>query len=322
MPRFTYIAFVLTLAALLTACGQAAPSANTQVTSGPAAASQGGVVEPVLAFSEAVAGRNRIALGLVQNGTPINDPAAKVRMRFFNLDENNPQPQGETDATYFGQGLPVGYYVAYATLDKPGTWGIEVESQLPGQTEPSKKRLRLPVLEKSSVPNVGDSAIATKTLTAADVPDLKQLSSGPNPDPAMYRISLDEALTNGKPTVLLFATPAFCRTATCAPSLDVVQGLQKTHGEKLNFIHVEVFNYPFSDSALQLNKLIAEQRPLTSEELSSVFAEPMRAWGLTTEPWLYLIDAQGTIVGRYEGGITQEELGPALEKLVAGEPVT
>jgi glutathione peroxidase-family protein len=47
----------------------------------------------------------------------------------------------------------------------------------------------------------------------------------------------------------------------------------------------------------------------------------MAAWKLSSEPWLFLIDAKGTVVGRYEGGITKEELGPALEKLIAGQPV-
>ena len=47
----------------------------------------------------------------------------------------------------------------------------------------------------------------------------------------------------------------------------------------------------------------------------------MVAWKLDSEPWLFLIDAKGIVAGRYEGGITKEEMGPALEKLIAGQPV-
>ena len=63
--------FVL-LAVLLAGCGQPATSPSAgQPTTG---AAQGGDVQPVFAFSEAVAGKNRIAIGLVRNNTPLNDP--------------------------------------------------------------------------------------------------------------------------------------------------------------------------------------------------------------------------------------------------------
>jgi hypothetical protein len=293
------LSLVIVLAALLAGCGQAAAPAAQ-----PAApAAQSGDVTPQFAFSEAVVGRNRIAIGLLRNGGPLNDPGAKVHLRFFDLDEQNPQVKFEADAKYFGAGLPAGFYVAYPTLDKAGNWGIEIQTQLPGQAQPSVSKLALKVKEKSDVPNVGQPGIATKTATAADTPP-EQLSSGQNPNPAMYQLSLDAALASGKPTAVLFATPAFCATATCGPSLSVMEGLQKTYGDKMNFIHVEVYKYPFSESAA-----------------NGSLSAPMTAWGLRSEPWLYLIDAKGMIAARFEGGITKEEIGPALEKLIAGQAV-
>ncbi|MEO7911721.1 MAG: thioredoxin family protein [Roseiflexaceae bacterium] len=323
--------FVL-LAVLLAGCGQAAISPNTgqpaatssaEATGQPAA--QGGDVQPVFAFSEAVAGKNRIAIGLVRNNTPLNDPNVKVHLRFFNLDEANPQIKFEADATYYGQGLPAAFYVAYPTFDTPGNWGVEIQTQLPGQAEPSVSKQRLEVKESSNVPIVGQPAVATKTLTVKDVPDVAQLSSGTQVDPAMYQVSLDQALKDGKPTALLFATPAFCKTATCGPSLEVIQGLQKQYGDKVNFIHSEVYKFPF-DQSVQLQqdatqKASQENRAPTAEELSAGLSDAMVAWKLDSEPWLFLIDAKGTVVGRYEGGITKEEMRPALEKLIAGQPV-
>jgi hypothetical protein len=47
----------------------------------------------------------------------------------------------------------------------------------------------------------------------------------------------------------------------------------------------------------------------------------MDEWGLVTEPWTYLVNADGVIEARYEGGITLSELRPALAQLAAGEPV-
>src|SRR6266540_7026533 len=318
-----FLPILVLLAALLAGCGQAATSpAAGKPTAGAAPA---GTVEPVFAFSEAVAGKNRIAIGLVRNNTPLNDPTVKVHLRFFNLDDANPQVKFEADAAYYGQGLPAAFYVAYPTFDKAGNWGVEIQTQLPGQAEPSVSKQRLEVKERSNVPNIGDPAIATKTLTVKDVPDVAQLSSGPNPDPAMYQISLDQALKSGKPTALLFATPAFCRTATCGPSLAVMQGLQKIYGDKVNFIHVEVYKYPFDQSVNLQTKAEAqatqEKRPLTAEEARAGLSDAMAAWRLASEPWLFLIDAKGIVAARYEGGLTKEEIGPALEKLIAGQPV-
>src|SRR5215213_4124269 len=317
------------LAALLAGCGQAStPPCAGQPTPAPgagASAAQGGDVQPVFAFSEAVAGKNRIAIGLVRNNTPLNDPCAKVHLRFFNLDEANTQIKFESDATYYGQGLPAAFYVAYPSFDKAGNWGVEIQTQLPGQAAPSVSKQRLEVKERSNVPIVGQPAVATKTLTVKDVPDVAQLSSGTQVDPAMYQVSLDQALANGKPTALLFATPAFCKTATCGPSLDVMQGLQKQYGDKVNFIHSEVYKFPF-DQSVQLQqdatqKASKENRTPTPEELSAGLSDAMVAWKLDSEPWLFLIDAKGIVAGRYEGGITKEEIGPALEKLIAGQPV-
>ena len=122
-----------------------------------------------------------------------------------------------------------------------------------------------------------------------------------------------------------FATPAFCKTATCGPSLQVMQGLQKSFGDKMNFIHVEVYKYPFSDSVQLQNdaaeRASKEKRSLTPEEERAGLSDAMVAWHLQSEPWLFLIDAKGNIAARFEGGITKEEIGPALTRLIAGEQV-
>ena len=59
--RFRLLIFLL-LALLLVACAQQ-PTRSGQVT-------------PVFAFTEAVVGPNRIALGLIRDGSPVNDPGA------------------------------------------------------------------------------------------------------------------------------------------------------------------------------------------------------------------------------------------------------
>jgi hypothetical protein len=54
---------------------------------------------------------------------------------------------------------------------------------------------------------------------------------------------------------------------------------------------------------------------LTDAERKAGVSDAYYAWGLQSEPWLFLINSKGVIVGRYEGGLTQEELAPALATL-------
>ncbi len=309
----------LGLMLMLAACSAATPTAPTVPAGQP---QQTGDVTPVFAFSEAVVGPNRMAIGLLRNGSPINDPAATVRIKIFDLSTNTPTTLADEPATYYGQGLPAGIWVANVTFSKPGNVGVEVATQLPGQAQPSTRRFSLMVQLESEAPMVGQNAILADTLTVKDVPDIKQLTSGPEPDPALYQISLINALRSGKPTALLFATPNFCRTATCGPSVIVLSQLQKKFGDRMNFIHSEVYRYPFGDSAKLQAETIAkadsEGRSPTPDELHAGLSDAMATWNLYSEPWLFLIDSKGIIAARYEGGITSEELTPSIEKLLAG----
>lgn len=300
MNIYLRIALVLFFVIGLAGCGQQEPAAPAA----PAQATQNTLI-PVLAASELVVGTNRFPLGVLKNGTPINEPQATLRLRFYYLDGNDRETvRSETDALYRGQGLPFGIYVAYATFDAPGEWGVEVD--LPrddGTTQTSK--LRLTVLEKSAIPTVGSPAVPSKTLTVDDKPDLAQLTSSPNPDPDFYQLSVAEALAAQKPFVLEFSTPGYCQTAVCGPNMLVLGKLKEQFHEQVNFIHVEVYPYPFGEA-------FAKQQ----------FVPAMKEWGLRTEPWTFLIDGQGIVQARYEGGLTYTELEPALKQLAAGEPIT
>lgn len=256
---------------------------------------------PVLAVSELAIGPNRIALGVLQDGTPINDPALSLPMRFFYLDGGQPeQVAAEATAVYRGEGLPFGLYVGNATFPSPGAWAAEIT--LPGaEGQPQVARMRLDVLERPSVPPVGAPAVPSRNLTVRDEPDLSKLTSDPEPDADLYQLSVAEALAAGKPFVVAFSTPGYCQTAVCAPNQLVLKRLKDQYKERVNFIHVEVYPYPFGDSFQAQRRVPA-----------------MQEWGLRTEPWTFLVDAEGRIQARYEGGITFAEMEPALATL-AGE---
>jgi hypothetical protein len=274
-------------------------------------------VTPVFAFTEAVVGPNRLPIGLIQNGSPLNDPAATVTATFYDLDVSKETAIGSSTATYYGAGLPAAVYVATYDFPRAGNYGVQIDTVVGGQTSQSK--LQLTVLERAVAPKVGDLAISAKTLTSTSVADPVELSSSTQRDPALYATSLDEALAAKKPIALLFATPGFCRTAVCGPSLQVFEGLAKTYGSDVVFIHSEIYRYPFGDSFAKQSEVFQNAmtagRNLNDEERKVGVSDAYYAWGLQSEPWLFLIDSAGVIVGRYEGGLTSEELSPALAAL-------
>lgn len=287
---------LLALLTLLALAGCGAPAAAPTPEAAP--------IIPVLAASELTTGVNRLPFGLLQAGTPLNDPALALNVRLFYLDGDDKEtPRAEAQAVYRGEGLPVGLYVAYASFDQPGGWEAELSIPQPSGP-PQVNRVRLDVLPEPFAPGVGSPAFASDSLTAADVPDLSQLTSDTRPDPELYQLSVADALAAGKPFLVSFSTPGYCQTAVCAPNLGVIKQLKEQHKAAVNFLHVEVYPYPFGESFEGGRRVPA-----------------MQEWNLRTEPWTFLVDGDGVIQARYEGGITLAELQPALAQLAAGQPV-
>jgi len=149
---------------------------------------------------------------------------------------------------------------------------------------------------------LGSKAVSTKTPVAHTLKGLRQICTRPPPDP-MHYISLDQALKNGKPTVVSFATPLLCQSQLCGPVVDEqLLVYQKVGKAKTNFIHVEEF-LPGEDFT---------PPPATLQNQSPAF----KKWGFQTEPWTIVIDRKGTIRGRFEGPITAPQIEAALQPLL------
>ena len=283
------IIFVGIIAALfVTGCnGNAitpAPSTTPTAESG---------LQVLLANSRNVIGQNRFALGIVRDGRSVKD--AQVRLKFFDLTSGEAIATQETDAPFYGDNLgEAGVYVAHAKFDKAGDWGVQVTVNETGRA-PESKRIAFNVLAQDPSPGIGDDAPRTKNPTLKDVNgDRTKISSATEDDSILHRIRIADAVTNGKPTVILFATPRFCTTRTCGPSHQVVMSLAQNYADKVNFIHVEVY------------------KNFDTFEV----ADAMREWNLETEPWLFFVDKHGKIVDKYEGGITAQEIVSAFLKFI------
>ncbi len=195
-----------------------------------------------------------------------------------------------------------GAYTGTPAFDRPGVWEVQVTLTENGESRVGSTFLQ--VNQDSSAPSVGDEAPLTVSKTASTVDEVRQISSAFNPDPRFYSLSLDQALTNGRPTVVLFSTPAFCVTQTCGPQLDTLGELMEEHGERVDFIHVEIFD--------NIREMLD-----TGDSTIGEVAQPVEDWSLITEPWTFFVDSQGVITSRFEQFTTLDELSEAADLLLA-----
>ena len=289
-------------AALLAACGEeggAGGSDGSGSNSGDSTASdfqesfEGAKAYPVFISSELVVGENRFLVGLLDdNDAPIGDPGISVSIAFYDLQGGQARRTERSELDF----IPIepgsrGVYVTHPTFDRPGQWGAEVSIKGQGIDESLKGSFE--VRESSTTPPLGGRAPSSDTPTADDVSDLSEISSDPKPDPRFYEKSVAEALEDGDPFVLAFATPKFCQTAACGPALDVVRGVSKDY-QKMTFIHVEPYK--------NLN------------DIGNVVAS-VQEWGLPSEPYIFAVDSKGKVRAKFEGVVGADELRSSLDSL-------
>jgi hypothetical protein len=250
---------------------------------------------PVLASSELVVGENRLLVGLLDdNDAPIGTPGIDVGLSFYDLEESATQVVSET-GTDFIWSVPGerGVYVANVSFDHAGKWGAE--ARIRGQGLNENVRFSFEVKKDATSPAVGQPAPPSDTPTAAEVKDLSTITSDSPPDPDMYQMSVADAIQTGKPFVVTFATPKFCQSAVCGPTLDIVKRVAKDFRD-VNFLHVEVYENLDDPSNLKVVPAVEE-------------------WGLPSEPWVFVVDADGKVAAKYEGVVGAGELRRELQSL-------
>lgn len=108
----------------------------------------------------------------------------------------------------------------------------------------------------------------------------------------MYSMTVADAVMSGRPSVVVFATPARCVSNMCGPALDVAKAARMRHPEA-NFVHVEIYDRPQDPSNDTAVPAVAE-------------------WRLPTEPWVFVVDRQGRVAAKFESIVTESELDTAI----------
>ena len=191
-------------------------------------------------------------------------------------------------------------YTTQVKLDQPGTWSLTVNVTGPDGGTRSAQGI-FQVKEQSATPAIGSPAPRSKSKTARDVDKLEELTTASPPDRDLYALTIEEAVSSGKPLVVVFATPAFCQTATCGPQVQVIQGIKDNYGEAANFIHVEIWDNP---NEIQGDLSKARTSPTVEE------------WGLATEPWTFIMDRQGRVAAKFEAFASASEIEEELARVL------
>jgi len=283
-----------------------------------ARAAAGEEIQPIITTAELVVGVNRFAFGLLKAGKLLE--GADVKLRLYEIDGGETKLAAELKVPYqavknvkqersvhrhadgtehlHGDDSGVrGLYVAQLSFARAGDWGVELlVSQANGAFEPV--RLAVTVEEAAATPAVGSAAPRSRNIIARDVKDLHQIDTSPRPDPRLHQVRIVDAIAQGKPQVIVFATPQFCTSRMCGPVVDIVRTLLPAYGKRVAFTHQEIW------------------QDFASKKAFSTVDE----WRLQSEPWIFVVDGQGIIRAKFEGLVTERELESALQQILTQGP--
>ncbi|MYB21775.1 MAG: hypothetical protein F4066_10600 [Chloroflexi bacterium] len=217
------------------------------------------------------------------------------------LPEDSPGEMREVIARFsrFPDGVR-GFHVTAIDFTQAGRWNLILH--IPAEDGFADVGLALDIAEDTSAPSVGDAAPASASRTLLDVPNIADLSTGETPDPGLYLISVADALQAGKPFVVVFASPGFCTNAFCGPQAEVLSEVRERHGDDANYIHIDLYENP-------------EQVRLGEEPIETPILEE---WGLHTDEWTFVVNAEGVVVARFEAFAPFDEVEAALATLLEG----
>ena len=319
---------LLALGLLAAACGSdggetgsTGPTTPTGATA--ATGSDVGMVAVVASVDLYLGAPQRVAFGLVlPDGSLVSFGEIGVDFTYLGTAEVPVEAPGPSAVAAFipTYGTPAGtggarvtspdeargvYEASGVVFDEPGFYSATVTVDVEG-LGPQVAQTTLEILEKPQLPAPGDQALPTQNLTldskgvAGSAIDSRFTTEGEIPDPELHGITIAEALQEGRPVMAVFATPVYCVSRFCGPVTDMIADVAATYGDRAEFVHVEIWE---NFDTQTLNEAATDWLQLPSGDL--------------TEPWLFLIGADGTIVDRWSSLWSQAEVEAALRALPA-----
>jgi hypothetical protein len=258
-------------------------------------------LQAILGTADLGVGRSRFGFVLTSSSGFVTAPVANVTSRYYSTEDAESVRKETLVARY--QPWPYGnrgLYTVWLDFDRQGSWGVDIEVKGLGDAAQTAQ-LFFDVAESTSAPAVGAGAVRSITKTVADVESLAQLTTGSLRDEDLYQMTIAGAVNSGRPTVVVFASPAFCTNAVCGPQVEVLQELKGNYAADANFVHVDFYDNPHEI-----------QGDLTKARLSPAVFE----WGLPSIEWTFVIDGDGIVTARFEAFATYAEVEQALRLLL------
>ncbi len=263
---------------------------------------------PVVMSSLVAVGPNRFLYNVLDTSyRQLAAPGVASTVEFYALERDTDDPAAHVDAAYLSSGLGRGLYRATVDFDCVGEWGAEVSIQLADGSTASE-RLRFAVHPVGSTPAIGEAVPQSESLTAHTDDEAARISTDLHPYLAAYDKSVAETVTSGRPSLVFFATPAFCQTGFCGPTVELVKSIARENEGAIEFVNIEPYELHTTENGLQ---------PLLDEEGQLQPVQAALDYGIPVEPYLFLIDAEGKAFAKFEGIVGGDELRAAIEDVLA-----
>ena len=231
-----------------------------------------------------------------KKGSGTADPGPVTTGEFLAI-EGDPSTEGPVAAPG-SQGR--GVYQTEVTFDRAGYWAVELTAELDGGAATGQSVFQ--VREEHLIPAVGDKAPPSKNLTldSKDPKEAVDSRAGGGeeiPDEILHRTTVAQSLARKEPALVVVSTPVYCVSRFCGPVTDTIADLARDYSDRANFIHIEVW-YDFNKQTLNR---AAAQWIYRKKDL--------------TEPWVFLVGADGKIAARWDNVAVRGEIEPLLRKL-------
>ena len=133
---------------------------------------------------------------------------------------------------------------------------------------------------------VGDKAPASNNLTVENQNEWYEVSTMDTKVP-LYKWKIAQLVEQGKPFLAVFGTPQHC--TMCVDQITRVAVMEELYGDRFSFLHIDGY----------------KDNPIWVE------------WGVTGEPWTFIVDSNGIIntilPGQTELGLLEQEIEKVIE---------
>jgi hypothetical protein len=212
-----------------------------------------------------------------------------------------------------GEDAGRGLFYATIDLDRAGIWGLIATGTLDDGTAVTGN-MSFQVNETANYPVPGDTAVASDNLTKFDVDDVGDIDTGSVPND-LHEAKIKDSMAAGRPLVIAFATPGFCQTQFCGPVVQELEALQEEYADSVDFVHIEIW---IPEELVDGDDVI--HHPVASELVVNPAVSEWLAQddGGFSEPWVYVVDSNGTIFDRWEGPSSRAVMEESVKAVAEG----